>query len=59
VRGAWCETEPRAAVMLVEPADTVDTRPAELTVATAGAEELHCTCDVMLAVLPSEYVPVA
>src|SRR5580704_3375776 len=48
-----------AARMVVVPSATALAKPAELTVATLGDEELHVTVLVRFWVLPSVYVPVA
>lgn len=48
-----------AAVMLLEPKATPVARPAPLTVATAGLEEVHATELVKFCVLPSLKVPTA
>jgi hypothetical protein len=53
VRLVDCETPPRLAEMLVVPAFTEFTRPVELTVAVAVADELHETRFVISALLPS------
>ena len=52
-------TEPRLAVMLLEPAATPVASPAALIVATEVVPDVQVTELVMLALLPSLYVPVA
>lgn len=53
------DTLPNVALMVVEPAATAAASPALLTVAKAGADELHVTNDVKSWVAAFDKVPVA
>ena len=50
---------PKVAVMVALPVPTPVAKPVLLTLATAGADELHVTELVRFCVLPSVYVPAA
>ena len=51
--------EPKVAVIVALPVPTPVAKPVLLTLATAGADELHVTELVRFCVLPSVYVPAA
>jgi hypothetical protein len=52
-------TEPDVAVIVEDPIASVEARPDASIVATTTFDDVQATEPVMLAVLPSEYVPVA